>query len=207
MSTATAIVSIASMIRVVFRSTMKSWPQFEIREPKPDIGPEPVCMGDGPFRRNVAALILRRSKQADNLDILLGERTDTPNAWQWPQGGLDEGETVEACLRRELWEELAVRRFDILGHFPFLLQYRFPQRLAERFAPRVGQCQLYYAVSLAPGETPNLELAPDKEFATLQWVPLEKADARPKWFKAGVYREAKAHLLSALASGQISMPP
>ena len=56
------------------------------------------------YHPNVAA-ILRNARG----EILVCERIDTPGAWQFPQGGIDSGETAEEALRREVWEEISVR--------------------------------------------------------------------------------------------------
>jgi putative (di)nucleoside polyphosphate hydrolase len=58
---------------------------------------------DVKYRLNVAA-ILRNSAGK----ILIGERLDRSGAWQFPQGGVDEGETLEQALARELREEISV---------------------------------------------------------------------------------------------------
>lgn len=63
------------------------------------------------YRSNVAA-ILRNAKG----EILICERLGVPGAWQFPQGGIDEGETPEQALVRELWEEIGLvpEDFDIV---------------------------------------------------------------------------------------------
>lgn len=55
------------------------------------------------YRANVAA-ILRNSKG----EILVCERLGMPGAWQFPQGGVDPGETHEEALGRELMEEIGL---------------------------------------------------------------------------------------------------
>ena len=55
------------------------------------------------YRANVAA-ILRNPKG----EILICERLGMPGAWQFPQGGVDEGESHEEALGRELWEEIGL---------------------------------------------------------------------------------------------------
>jgi len=52
--------------------------------------------------------------------IFVGQRVDRPegtDAWQMPQGGIDEGEEAEAAALRELFEETGVRAdlVDILA--------------------------------------------------------------------------------------------
>ena len=45
--------------------------------------------------------------------VFVGQRLDAadslyPDAWQMPQGGIDEGEEAEAAALRELWEETGI---------------------------------------------------------------------------------------------------
>src|SRR3954469_6148453 len=59
------------------------------------------------YRPNVAAIV--RDKEGR---ILLGERNDYPDSWQFPQGGCDPGETPEEALPRELREEVSLEPGD-----------------------------------------------------------------------------------------------
>ena len=60
-------------------------------------------MSELKYRSNVAG-ILRNARG----EILVCERLGMEGAWQFPQGGVDEGETLEQALGRELWEEISV---------------------------------------------------------------------------------------------------
>ena len=42
--------------------------------------------------------------------VFVGRRIDTPDAWQMPQGGIDDGELPEAAALRELEEEVGPPR-------------------------------------------------------------------------------------------------
>ena len=55
------------------------------------------------YRDNVAAILRNRKGE-----ILICERLGISGAWQFPQGGIDEGETHEQALLREVWEEIGV---------------------------------------------------------------------------------------------------
>ena len=160
---------------------------LEVIEPRVSEQREPLTNGDGPFRPNVAGLLLRRNGS----QILLGERFDTPGCWQWPQGGLDPGESPEEGLRRELAEEIGIDQVSIRYQFPFKLRYRFPQTLAARFTT-IGQEQIYFVVEST--DTPDLEKAGHQEFRELKWMPIEQALYSAVWFKKEVYRHVMDHL-------------
>jgi putative (di)nucleoside polyphosphate hydrolase len=60
------------------------------------------------YKPNVAA-ILRNARGR----ILVCERLGVEGAWQFPQGGIDDGETPEQALVREIGEEIGVHAADI----------------------------------------------------------------------------------------------
>lgn len=178
---------IPNTIRTNSQNMTKSWPNCKIFEPPVPNPPEPLCSGQGPYRANVAALALRNRGR----EILLGERADTPGKWQWPQGGLNPGETPEDGLARELREETGVSRARILYRFPFKLRYRFPLAFSTKFWPNIGQEQIYFVVELEE----DVDLAAsDGEFRDLKWTPLEDAARHATWFKTPLYHKVLEHL-------------
>lgn len=160
---------------------------MEVYEPPVLLRPEPLTEGSGPFRANVAGLVVRHKGR----ELLLGERFDTPFCWQWPQGGLEPGEQPEQGLRRELLEETGLGQLRVVYKFPFKLRYRFPLSMASRF-PNPGQEQIFFVVETE--ETPDLKKATTREFRQLAWAPIEEAANRAVWFKKPVYQ----HILGSL---------
>lgn len=55
------------------------------------------------YRPNVAAILQRSDGR-----ILMARRSDFPESWQFPQGGIDPGETAGEALRREVAEEVGL---------------------------------------------------------------------------------------------------
>jgi putative (di)nucleoside polyphosphate hydrolase len=60
-------------------------------------------MSEVQYRSNVAGILRNPDGQ-----ILVCERLNVPGAWQFPQGGVDDGENLEQALGRELREEIGV---------------------------------------------------------------------------------------------------
>jgi putative (di)nucleoside polyphosphate hydrolase len=65
--------------------------------------PKKSVQPDLKYRLNVAAILRNGAGK-----LLVGERLDRPGAWQFPQGGVDEGETLAQALARELREEISL---------------------------------------------------------------------------------------------------
>lgn len=45
------------------------------------------------------------------------------NIWQFPQGGIDKGESVKNALFRELKEEIGTDEVEIIAEYPEWLSY------------------------------------------------------------------------------------
>ncbi|MDQ3622099.1 MAG: RNA pyrophosphohydrolase [Verrucomicrobiota bacterium] len=143
------------------------------------------------YRANVAAII-RNPQQK----ILVCERLTVPGGWQFPQGGVDEGESREQALHRELWEEvgLAANDYRILeSRGPYRYVYG-DGRLKKGYH---GKEQHYFLCELlAPDARINIATA-NPEFRAWQWIAPE--EFRPAWLpemKRAVYRTVFADFFS-----------
>ena len=65
------------------------------------------------YRSNVAALVVDPSGS-----LLICERVNVPGAWQFPQGGVDPGESLEQALFREVREEVGLEAEHYSGVRP-----------------------------------------------------------------------------------------
>ena len=91
------------------------------------------------YRPNVAAVVLS-PKYPEKVGILIAKRNDV-DAWQFPQGGIDEGENAKQALLRELKEEIGTDEVEILAEMPEWQKYDFPKRIAKKMYPFDGQKQ------------------------------------------------------------------
>ncbi len=139
------------------------------------------------YRPNVAAVVLS-TKYPFVCELFIASRTDIEGAWQFPQGGIDEGETPQEALFRELEEEIGTRDVEIIGEYPSWLQYDFPQKIAQKMYPFDGQSQKYFLVRLNPHATINLKTK-EPEFSEYKFVSLGDVFEFITYFKRPVYKQ------------------
>jgi putative (di)nucleoside polyphosphate hydrolase len=116
------------------------------------------------YRPNAALILLN-----DAGEILLGERTDAPGSWQFPQGGAKKGEPLTHTLIREVREEIGLRAeaFEVLAsHGPY--RYQFPRGIKKNNC--IGQEQMYFLSRLNPGFRLPGGPVTSREFRRIRWV-------------------------------------
>jgi len=139
------------------------------------------------YRPNVAAVILS-SKYPEKCEFFVAHRSDIKNAWQFPQGGIDEGETPREALHRELLEEIGCNDVEILGEFPEWITYDFPRVARGKCYPYDGQTQKYFLVRLKEEAKIDLQAFEIPEFEEYEFVEYEELFRKVTYFKRKVYR-------------------
>jgi len=143
-----------------------------------------------PYRRNVGVLLLNR----DGL-VWVGRRSDTPDAWQMPQGGVDKGEDPRVAALRELKEEIGTGAAQVLAETPGWLRYDLPPEVAARkWRGRYrGQEQKWFACRFtgADGDI-VLDGHGKAEFDAWRWVEIERLTDLIVPFKRDVYAQVVA---------------
>ncbi|MGQ9865554.1 MAG: RNA pyrophosphohydrolase [Pseudanabaenaceae cyanobacterium] len=137
-----------------------------------------------PYRRAVGVIACNRAGL-----VLIGERLGMPGAWQFPQGGMDEGETPLAAAQREFQEEVGVWLTDCLAEYPDWLSYDFPPAVQTQAAIAKayrGQQQRWFLFWWPEGTSYCLD-AHTPEFARVEFVPLAEAVRRVVDFKRPLY--------------------
>ena len=137
------------------------------------------------YRPNVAAIILN-----DDGEILICERKNNARAWQFPQGGVDKGESLLEALHREVWEEvgLEAKHYEVVGQ-KGEYRYLYPPKVSAK-KKYDGQKQTYFLCKLHD-DAPEIEIGVNNpEFSDYDWVRPEEFDE--EWlpdFKLEVYRQ------------------
>lgn len=68
----------------------------------------------------------------DKGEVFIGERMESEGSWQLPQGGIDEGESVEDAFFRELKEEVGTDAAEIVRAYDKVLCYDFPDFIQHK---------------------------------------------------------------------------
>lgn len=145
------------------------------------------------FRPNVGIILLNQKNQ-----VFWGKRIRT-HSWQFPQGGIDRGESPEQAMYRELHEEIGLKpeHVRIVARTRDWLRYEVPDRFIRRDARGRyrGQKQIWYLLQLITHDWHlNLRATNHPEFDAWRWndywVPLDVVIE----FKRGVYEMALTEL-------------
>ena len=141
------------------------------------------------YRPNVAAIVLS-SNYPEKLEFMIARRKGMRRGWQFPQGGIDAGETTQEALMRELKEEIGTDDVEIVAEYPEWISYDFPKksRNLRRYHFK-GQRQKYFLVRLRETAIIDLDAFETPEFEEYRFVGKEELFRRITFFKRRVYRE------------------
>lgn len=140
------------------------------------------------YRLNVGIVL------CNNYGQVLWAKRYKQHSWQFPQGGIDDGETPEQAMYRELFEEIGLSCYDVsvLTVMQCWLRYRLPSRLIRWKMDPVcfGQKQKWFLLKLLTQDTQiNIKQGTDCTFDTWKWVSLWYPIRKVVFFKRNVYRK------------------
>ncbi|MBI5450506.1 MAG: RNA pyrophosphohydrolase [Gammaproteobacteria bacterium] len=123
---------------------------------------------------------------------LLWARRIGQDAWQFPQGGMQEQESPEQAMFRELREEIGLSAGDVqlIGRTRDWLRYRLPGRMVRHHQQPVciGQKQIWFLLRLTGDETcVSFDSTNQPEFDHWRWVNYWRPMREVVSFKRGVY--------------------
>ncbi len=145
-----------------------------------------ITYEDRPYRPCVG-IVLRNN---DGL-ILVGQRIDNSvEAWQMPQGGIDEGETALDAGFREMMEEIGTNKARFIAEHSQWLDYDIPIALANRLwnGQYRGQTQKWMLFQF-DGHDDDINIATEEpEFRAWKWAEPEELPNLAVPFKRDVYK-------------------
>ena len=131
----------------------------------------------------------------DEGKVLLGARAYKRGLqWQFPQGGIEEGEEPEQAAMRELKEETSVTSAQIIMSLDKPISYTFPKTVREGLVAKgkthVGQTMYWFLLHFT-GTDDEINLQTETpEFKAYEWANISSAPKRIIFFKKGVYHRA-----------------
>lgn len=139
------------------------------------------------FRANVGIIICNEHGQ------VFWARRFGQHSWQFPQGGIDDGETPEQAMYRELYEEVGLKpeQVEIVYTSRNWFRYRLPKRLIrrEQRPTCIGQKQKWFLLRLKCKEQDvDVHCSSHPEFDNWRWVSYWYPVRQVVSFKKDVYR-------------------
>jgi len=157
------------------------------------------------YRPNVGIVLLNSRNE-----VFWGKRVGQ-HSWQFPQGGIQHGESPEQAMYRELQEEVGLlpEHVQIIGRTRDWLRYDVPEEyLRRQNSNRVhraayrGQKQIWFLLRLVGLDSDiQLRASEHPEFDAWRWVPFWIQLDAVIDFKREVYQLALSELARYLARG------
>jgi putative (di)nucleoside polyphosphate hydrolase len=148
---------------------------------------EAEAIDDRLYRRGAGIMLLNSDGR-----VFVAARIDNPDdAWQMPQGGLDEGEQPWPGILRELEEETGIRPalVEKIAEHPELLRYDLPDELRGKMwqGRWIGQVQHWFLARFL-GSDSDIDLDTEHpEFRDWKWVEPAEIPALIVPFKRDLY--------------------
>ncbi len=125
-------------------------------------------------------------------EVFSGQRLDNPNnAWQLPQGGINEGENPIRAAFRELEEETSITSVSYIAEYPEWLNYDVPLNLANNLwdGKYRGQTQKWILLYFNGLDNEiNIDTL-NPEFKNWLWINPTELSTKAIYFKKEVYKK------------------
>ncbi|MBO5441722.1 MAG: RNA pyrophosphohydrolase [Alphaproteobacteria bacterium] len=143
------------------------------------------------FRRCAGAVVFNNEGK-----VLLGSRIECKtNAWQFPQGGIETGESPEEAAKRELFEETNVSSVKLVYSNKTPIRYEFTDEIKQNFRKRGifndGQ-DIYFSLFYFCGQESEINVQTSMpEFKEYMWADFSFAVENVVDFKKEAYKAIK----------------
>ena len=143
------------------------------------------------FRAGVGTVIYNQTGE-----VALFERAQNPvGIWQFQQGGIDLGESLETTLWRELKEEIGLEKsdFSTVTQMPNWTVHQYQHTVDDVSKSRLGQAHIWYFLELKSEVEIDLSKALEHEASDFIWTTFADAVSRTEELKRHVYQELEIY--------------
>ena len=154
------------------------------------------------YRKNAGIVIFNKDGK-----VLLCKRscTDVRVFWQFPQGGIDSGESITEAAFRETKEETGLTSVSLVAQINEPLRYDFTPEIIARFKQlgrnHIGQEQ-YWSLLFFNGDDSEIDFNthPEEiEFDDYEWVDISESTKRVWIAKKHTYQEVEKQFTPIIA--------
>ncbi len=155
------------------------------------------------YRRGVGIMLLNHQNE-----VFVGQRADAQgDAWQMPQGGIDDDEQPREAAFRELKEEIGTDKAQIIAESKTWLRYDLPPDLRQRWDNRWRGQQQKWFVMRFQGVDADINVATEhREFSAWKWVSIEHLPDLIVSFKRQLYLDLLQELRESGTVAHVGKP-
>lgn len=149
------------------------------------------------YRKNVGIVVADKEGK-----VLMCARADQEDLqWQFPQGGIENGEDITAAAKRELYEETGISSVRLVKVMPTTLRYDFPKSAKKRYGGLYKGQEQTWVLFYFYGQDDEINFLANPEeieFKSFEWVDICEAPQRIVVFKKQVYQKVAEYFAKYL---------
>jgi len=149
-----------------------------------------------PMRTGVGIIVLNSVNK-----VFVAKRKDNPiNKWQMPQGGVDDNESLQNAMRRELIEETSIKTIKIIKEIDHWFEYQLPKQLIGIIwkGKYKGQKQKWFVVKFIGNDKEININTKNPEFIEWKWIDFKELPNVIVDFKKHIYEDLVKELNSII---------
>ncbi len=136
------------------------------------------------YRKCVGIVVFKNHK------VLLCERKDIAGQWQFPQGGIEQGEDIITAAARELKEETSISSVTVVDTLDKPIHYDFPDNIKNNSKWKFDGQSMQWVLFNFKGDDGEINLqTKEPEFRNWCWEDIDAAPKKIVEFKRDVYQQ------------------